>query len=277
MAELTGRELAVSWSRIRVHEDCKQHAYQLAQGKRSKTPDIRVYFHGTVVDRCMRHWLESPDPQPGQMAAMVPDIINAEVETARDTGDGVIRWRSLDDRQHMTEWCIELVTRLEPILLERIIPLDYQPARRFRVPFTVPYLDGTPQQITLLGEMDLLTRDKQGQFYIWDLKGTADNSYWKKVIAQLLFYDLAVGAEFGRFSVGGALIQPMCDERVLFFEFTAAHRAELAQHLINYCHDVWRGDHAPKAGTQGCDRCDVRHACVRYAVPSGSGRAALAV
>jgi hypothetical protein len=269
------RELSVSWSRIRTHEDCKQRAWLAAQGKRASAPDIRMYFHGTVVDRCMRQWLDSDDPQPGQMAEMVSRVIDEEEATARETGDGVIRWRGPDDREHVRKWCTELVNRLEPILYERVIPLSYQPAIRFKVPFQVPYLDGTPQRIFLAGELDLLTQDSGGQFFVWDLKGTADDSYWRKVIGQLLFYDLAVAVQFGSFPARCGLIQPMCKEPVLEFTFGPEQRAQLGQHLVAYCHDVWRGIRPPKASAQGCDICEVRHACEKYAVRGG--RAVLSV
>jgi hypothetical protein len=268
-----GREMGVSWSRLREHEECKQKAYLKASGKKSAVGDIRVYFHGTVVDRCMRNWLMQDKQKPGEMAAMVDHIMDVEETSARESGDGIVKWRSLGDRDHVRGWCKELVTRLEPILYELVIPLDYTPAMRFRTPLVIPHLDGSPQRIWLVGEFDLLTRtrDAAQDFYVWDLKGTADPNYWRKVVGQLLFYDLACYSMFSKYPVGGGLIQPMCERQVLPFTYAPEHRLQVLQSTVSYCHDVWKKDNRPKEGTSGCAYCEVRHACIRYRQPA-SGR-----
>lgn len=269
------REIAISWSRLRSWTECRQKAFLQAQGKKSPAADIRVYFPGTVVDRAMRKWLEQDRQQPGELAAMTDQVLDAALDEARDTGDGVVRWRTLTDRAEVRDWCHELLTRLEPILFERVIPWDYSPALRFRTPLTVPYLDGSPQTVWLIGEMDLLCRTRQEPWHyaVWDLKGTADSNYWRKVTGQLLFYDLAVRCMFEIYPDASGLIQPMCEQPVLSFAFTPEHRAGCMQSIVRYCQSTWAGDVAPKDSTSGCDRCEVRHACARYAQPAG-GRVA---
>lgn len=237
---------------------------------KSPSTDIRVYFPGTVVDLAMRKWLDQPEPEPGWMAAQVNTLLDQAESDAKSTGDGVVRWRTPTDKQDTRAWCLELVTRLEPILLDLVIPYAYTPAHRFTTQLTVPYLDNSPQTVHLIGEMDLLVRtvEEPWRFRVWDLKGTADKNYWRKVTGQLLFYDLAVACMFGAYPEVSGLIQPMCEQQVLSFYFTAEHRMEALQQIVRYCQATWAGDVAPKDGTSGCDRCEVRHACVRYAAPA---------
>jgi hypothetical protein len=253
------------------------HAKLKTEGKAAAVTDIRVYFPGTVVDRTMRWWLDQPSPEPGQMAARVAEIMGEEEVTAKETKDGIVRWKSPTDKQEVLETCIECVTRLEPILYQVAIPYDYEPALRFRVPMVIPYLDGMPQRIWLVGEIDLLTGKEdpvEGRWHeIWDLKMTKDNGYWRKSVGQLLFYDLAVRIMAGHYPMQSGLIQPMCTERKLTFLFTEEERRELLTHVMRYCSAVWSGSQRPNPSPGLCGRCDTRHACPIYALAPGSHRA----
>jgi len=270
---LAAREVKISWSMLRVHEECTEKAYLRSRGMKSPVTDIRPYFRGTVVDRCMRDWLCAEDQEPGGMAAMVDEVLDREEESARESGDGVVRWKSPADRDESRAWCRELVTRLEPILRRCVLPFDYEPALRFSVPLRVPYLDDSPQRVWLRGEMDLLVRDSQARHAVWDLKATENTDYWRKCVGQLVFYDIVVRVMTGAHPVGCGLIQPMCPEQVLPFVFTQQQRSEVVQRILGYCRSVWRGEHRPKEGTAGCSFCEVRHACPRYA---GQGRGRVA-
>lgn len=274
VAGLEARELGISWSRLREHMECHQKAYQKSQGRKGPAADIRVFFPGTVVDRCMRMWLNSDDPPAGGMSAILDTVLDTEETEAQRTGDGVVRWRHASDKDEVRVWCRDLLTRLEPILREEALPFDYEPALRFRVPVTIPYLDGSPQRIWLAGELDLLVRCGSSPdtyaYRVWDLKGTNNTGYWRKVVGQLLFYDLAMACKFGKYPEMSGLIQPMCADPVLRFVFTDQDRAELFSQLVRYCNDIWRRDFAPKADEAGCLYCEVRHACVKY--PAAPGR-----
>jgi hypothetical protein len=268
-AGLEERVLGVSWSRLREHEECSMKGALKEQGKRSKISNIRTYFPGTVVDRCMRQWLDTPDHPEGWMVAQAEAILAAEEVIAQETGDGVVRWKSPSDKAETIDWCRELLSRLEPILRQHVLPYSYLPALRFREPLIATYLDGTPQQIWLVGELDLLVYVGMGtpdfMYRIYDLKGTSNPDYWRKTVAQLTFYGLAMLARFGKLPQQTGLIQPMCDEACLPFDFAAQNYAELGARVQKYCRDVWAGEFAPKVSDSGCGEwCEVGHACPKF-------------
>jgi hypothetical protein len=221
-----------------------------------------------VCDRVMVQWLADPDRPAGAMVAMVEDMITTAERDAREDGDGVVRWRSADDRTDLLEFCVELVHRLEPILRELVLPYPFESAKRFTAPVNMPYLDGTLTTVNLIGEMDLLV-DNRGP-HVWDLKGTKDDQYWRKVLGQLVFYDLAVLAMTGTKTVLTGLIQPMCTEPVLEFQISDDDRRAMWSRILRYATDRWR-NHAPcKEGTSGCNWCETKHACPRFQPTQGN-------
>lgn len=260
---MTDRPISISWSGLRAHEECHQKSHLIRSGKRSPAKNLRGYFHGMVVDRVMMDWLADPDRSPGAMAGMIDAAIDTGIEAARTDGDGIVRWRGPDDRATLRTFCVDLVTRLEPILRDLVLPYPFQAAHRFRVPVQMPYLDGKPITVHLIGEMDLLVHHDDGPV-VWDLKGTADNSYWRKVVGQLIFYDLAVLAQSGQPTVRCGLIQPMCDEPVLSFTLTPELRRQMWGRILRMAADIWRADTTCKDGTAGCNWCEVNHACSRF-------------
>lgn len=255
--------ISISWSRLQTHEMCRQQAYLISAHKKNPAADVRGYFHGRVVDRVMRTWLD--DPVPGAMPGMVADFMVSCEKESREEGDGVVRWKHRNDRAEVEVFCVELVRRLEPLLTELVLPHEYEPARRFKVPVWIPWLDGTLTEIYLVGETDILVRDDQARWAIWDLKGTKDDSYWRKTMAQLLFYDIALEAEMGQGAHTLGLIQPMCKEPKLEFTFSEDDRAALWQRIMRMASDMWQHDHAPKPSNVGCNYCPVRHACAKFA------------
>lgn len=242
---------------------------------KSPVADIRSFFHGNVVDLAMRRWLAQGDPETGWMAAQVDAIFEESLGIAKDTGDGIVRWRSVNDREETLDFCRELVGRLEPILLKYAIPFEYQPAVRFSVPIMVPYLDGRLREIILIGEMDLLVRDCEGRYAVWDLKATRDNSYYRKVLGQLAFYSLAVKAMHGQFPAMTGLIQPMCDQRLLPVTVDHDAVAQMAGRITKTAQDIWAGRLAPKADNAGCAYCPVKHACPKFSFGGRPGRLSL--
>lgn len=262
--------LNLSWSKMRIHDECHQKAWLMNKAK-SPAQDIRNYFAGSVVDLIMRTWLDQDSPESGAMPLMVEDTIEKYLVKAKDTGDGVVRWKHKSDRQEITEFCVELLVKLEPILQELVLPFDYEPAKRFKTPITIPYLDGTPTEINLIGEYDLLVRDDTG-YKIWDLKATRDDSYWKKTIGQLVFYDLSVISMFGVKTTGVGLIQPMCTKPIMAFDISMEDRKTMLSRICRLAESLWRGDRDLKDGTAGCDYCPVKHACERYAPKTANGK-----
>lgn len=271
---MTSDVLRLSWSRIRVHEECAAKGALLREHK-SPVTDVRNFFHGNVVDQCMRQWLSLPEQVPGWMAAHIDEIMEFTEVNARETGDGVVRWKTATDKAEVREFCRTLVIRLEEILGKYCLPFEWDPAVRFEVPILVSYLDGTPREIHLVGEIDLLVRDIQRRLAIWDLKGTANNSYWRKTIAQLTFYAIAMKAKTGQWPAMMGLIQPMCDQRVLPVTLTPESIRETWARIERTAQDIWAGRLAPKADNDGCSWCPVHSACPKYKV-IGSGRVRVA-
>lgn len=259
---MDAKPLRVSWSAIRTHEECHQKSWLLREGKRAKVNNIRNFFPGTVVDRIMREWLDNPLHTAGQMVDLVKVVMDEQEEVERASGN-VVKWRNAEDYNDVRKFCTELVTRLEPILREHVLPYEYEHGKWFKVPMMIPSrITRDMREIVLTGEMDLIVNN--GGPVVWDLKGTADDSYWRKVVAQLTFYDIAVFASSGVKTRFTGLIQPMCKEPVLAFEVTDQARREMTARIIAYAHDVWAEEKSCKDSTSGCNWCDVRHACQRY-------------
>lgn len=267
--------LRLSWSRLRNHDECPAKGDLLRRHK-SPVQDARNYFHGNVVDLAMRRWLSQEEPEPGWMATQVDMIFDESIGIARDSGDGIVRWKGPNDKNETREFCRELVKRLEPILLKYAIPFEWQPAERFSVPLRIEDLNGSMREIILIGEMDLLVRDCRGRYAVWDLKATRDNGYYKKVLGQLAFYAIAVKAMKGQFPVMTGLIQPMCDQRVLPVTVDRDAVAQMAGRITKTARDIWAGKLAPKQDNTGCAYCPVKHACSKFSSGGKPGRASLA-
>lgn len=262
---MADKPLRVSWSSLRSHEECHERSFLLREGKRAKISNTRNFLHGTVVDSIMRVWLDNPLHPAGAMADLVEDMIVRSQAEEKEKGN-VVRWRNATDRDDMRAFCVELVNRLEPILQEHVLPFGYEHGKWFKVPMSIPDAQGRPRDILLTGEMDLLV-DNNGPV-VWDLKGTADDQYWRKVVAQLTFYDLAVWISGGVKTRFVGLIQPMCTERLLAFEVTDDARRNLMIRIQRYAHDVWAGERTCTTDTSKCHWCDVKHACSRFQQPS---------
>ncbi len=260
--------VTISWSALRTHEECKQKAKLVRERKGNPTQDIRNFFHGNVVDRVMREWLEQDVRELGTMSSYVERVMEEEEKRALDRKSGVVKWRTATDKAEVLEFCQELVVKLEPILERLVLPHTWGTGVRFKVPISIPDPAGGKADIFLTGEMDILVKDLSGQYAIWDLKATANNDYWRKTIAQLTFYDLAVRALFGSFPTEAGLIQPMCDQQVLPVTIQSQDRVDLMSRVVSMAHDMWR-DYAPIRDDGGsCAYCHVRHACDRYKTTS---------
>ncbi len=262
--------LSISWSSLRTHMECKRKSALIRDGKRPATRDLRMFYHGMVVDRLMRDWLADPDRQPGQMLARLDDAMGYVADEAAHTGDGVVRWRTANDRKELRDFCAELLTRLEPMLVELVLPHWFAPALRFKEQLIVPYLDGTPTPIFITGEIDILVANNLGEYVVWDLKATADEQYHRKVFGQLVFYDLAVALRHATRTSQVGLIQPMCEARALTWSLTDDQRNHLLGDIARMAADIWRDERTCKESTSGCAWCEVRHACTRFDPADGA-------
>lgn len=258
--------ISISWSGLRTHEDCKQKSY-LARTKKLATLDNkRNFFPGTVTDRVVRNWLlNSPAQNRGIMPDMVTETVDRERKTMADKGEGVVHWRDDEDRASIEADCREAVTKIEPVLMKYVVPFEYQPDFAFKAP--VQLLNPVTNQmetVTLRGYMDILVRTAPDKWWVWDVKHTKDNSYWRKTVGQLGFYDLAVELQFGTPTVQTGLMQPLCDQRVKPYKPSEQSRTELMARIYSMAKDIWRKDHTPKPVTSGCSWCPTKHACIQF-------------
>jgi hypothetical protein len=264
--------LKLSWSRIRSHEECPAKGHLLATGFKSPVADIRGYYHGIVVDSAMRQWLAQRPPQPGYMLAVIDTIFDQAEVNARQTGDGLVKWKNADDKKETRELCRQAVIRLEPLLEQICLPYTWDSSFRYTVPITIPGLDGEQRLIKLTGEIDLGVTMPKGRV-VWDLKATKDENYWRKVVGQLLFYDASVAAMTGEWPAACGLIQPLCENQLPMFSFSVDDRTQLFNRVVNVAHDIWKGNTLPKVSNTGCNRCETRPACPKF--PKGRGRVPL--
>jgi hypothetical protein len=264
--------IRISWSQLRTHEECKQKGHLQRSRKRASVEDFRNFFPGTVTDRVVRDWLlEDPKSNLGRMPSMVADIMEREEELIRE-GRGSIQWKDIEDRQRVLADCIEAVTKIEPALEEYVLPYQYIPDFRFALPMDLPHPDGGFGQIILNGAMDILVKDDQGQFQVWDVKHTKNNDYWRKTEGQLTFYDLAVGAGTGQGTTVTGLLQPLCDLPVKTFVISDDKRNQLRQRVMSMAQDLWNGDVAPRVDNRYCGYCAVKHACPKFAPTITDGK-----
>jgi CRISPR/Cas system-associated exonuclease Cas4 (RecB family) len=184
-------------------------------------------------------------------------------------GDGVVRWRSVDDRKLMFNLVRDIVVGTQPHLERDVFPYRYDMALRFRTPAVVPYLDGKPTTIQLAGEMDVLVlMSGENEPYRWhgiDLKGTRDDSYINKTLGQAIFYDLALLSMFGPEGIGKwSFLQPMCKNPMVPITVSAEdHRAMMAR-IARMATYIWQKDWSPREDTKECGRCEVKSACIKY-------------
>lgn len=257
------KPLRVSWSAIRAAEECKERGHLLREGKRAKVTNIRNFWPGMVVDQFMREYLDRPELRTSGTGDWITSIMNEHETVERDKGNK-IKYRDAADRESVREFCTELAGRLTVHLEKHVVPYPHECGKWFKVPMTLEYQDEI-RPILLTGEMDLLVDN--GGPVVWDLKGTADDQYWRKVLAQLTFYDLATWFSTGQKTRFVGLIQPMCKEQLLAFEVTDAARADLMNRIQRYAADAWSGERTCTDDTSKCHWCDVKHACSRFQQP----------
>lgn len=266
------QELYLSWSALKTHEECRHKEYLQRTKHRPESVNIRNFVHGTIADRVVRRFLDEDDPtvqKPGRMQEYVQEIFDIETRPIADGGnaDGVVKWRGQHDRAVMLNFVRELVTQSEPYLFEYVIPYDYATAVRFKQPLTIPYLDGAPALIWLVGEMDILVRktEEPPDWLGIDLKGTRNERYWAQTLGQVIFYDLACQAMNGIHCTSGwAFLQPMCKEQWLPVRPSDEDRRIMVNRVTKMAHARWSGDHDPKDSNKGCSECHVKHACAKY-------------
>lgn len=271
--------MSVSWSRLKAYESCRQQVLRRREGKSSFSPfQGRIFLPGTIADRCMRVFLELPDPQPGQILDSLDEMFE---KYAFSDEQYVIKWKGnpLADQKKVKEDVRYILENLEPLLWDLVIPYGYEPEVRFRVPVWIPSLKGVPTPIDLIGGIDILTctLDENGkqfedsQFGVWDLKATRDDSYVRgAIMAQPVFYALAVRAMTKKYPVKSGFLTPGCKQKVVPVTITDDDIRVMMTRIVGFCHGVWKDEWEPKDTVDSeCTFCDVKHACNLFHIEPG--------
>lgn len=271
--ECGSRTVKISWSSLRVHEECKQKGFRQRSGKKASVENQRMYFPGTVTDRVVRDWLlDAPEKHPNAMPDMVVDVVDRELDLLGREGKS-LSWRDSTDKGKVVKDCVEAVTRIEHALNELVLPYEYQPDFRFKAPAMFPAPDGSLDRVLLNGAMDIIVKDDKGRWAVYDVKHTRDDSYWRKTLGQLSFYDLSVFLMFGEPTFQTGLFQPLCKERVKLWTLDQEDRIQLLARVARMAEDVWKEDFAPRTDVTICQFCNVKHACSKFApVVSSAGK-----
>lgn len=256
--------IRVSWSQLRTHEECKQKRYLHVQKSGMAAKNQRLFLPGNVTDRVVRNWLQNaPMDHIGEMPSMVEPMLDSFRTEILDRGERTV-WKGLGDRAQIVRDCVEAVTKIEPALLKYVVPYNFIADFKFAAPLTLPKFDGTQETILLIGYMDIIVKDNQGRYWVFDVKQTRDNQYWRKTVGQLTFYDLAVQLIFQKKTMRTGLFQPLCTTPVLPYEVTDDLRSQMNQRVVGLVNDIWRGDKTPRKDTKYCGFCDVKNACEKY-------------
>lgn len=259
--------IRISWSQLRVHEECKQRGFLQRSGKKATLDNKRMFFPGTVTDRVVRDWLNN---EPLKNLGAMPDMVDAIIDREREVE--TVIFKSKNDRNEILADCREAVEKIEPALKRYVLPFEYQADVRFTTPLSLPHPDGSSQEVNLIGAMDILVRyaePSNEKWFVWDVKHTRDNGYWRKTVGQLAFYDLSVQLMHGKPTSMYGLLQPLCDEPVKMFKPEPEARAQLLQRIAGMATDLWN-DHFPvRPDNSVCGFCNVKHACPKFTPVNG--------
>lgn len=271
-----GRTLIkISWSSLRTHSECKQRSYLARTNKLAPLANKRNFLPGSVTDRVVREWLDNdPEHNLGVMPDMVDQYIDVERQEMIEKGEGVVQWRNREDRERVKTECIEAVSLIEQDLLKYVVPFEYQTDFKFKARLNLTHPQGQDGTVILNGRMDLIVRDDRSRWWVWDVKHTRDNSYWRKTVGQLGFYDLSVELMFGNPTVQTGLLQPLCAQRVKPYTPSQQSRTELLTRIHSMAIDVWGDVRTPLIGKASeCTWCPVAHACSKFTpVKDSKGR-----
>lgn len=255
----------ISWSGLKRWENCPQHQLRVITKEADRSGKGRIFLPGTVCDLVQRRWLDSEDPQPGEMVEMVDKIFSEVVEER----ESVIRWRGnpISDQADVKAYCRETVTNLEPWLIQNVLPYDYQAEVKFRAFMQVPYIcDDRFGVVKMIGGIDIVVRDDQGKFRLYDLKTTKDAGYIRSTLAQLIFYDLAWGLVQEDFyhAVEWGFVTPTLPERMIPIVVDREDRRAMLSRIIKYAQGVWHDAWDPKPDDAGCGYCEAKGACEKF-------------
>lgn len=255
----------ISWSGLKRWENCPQHQLRVIRHETVKSDMGRIFLPGTVLDLVQRRWLDSENPQPGEMSDML-DVVFSDVVEERESK---IKWRGLpkNDIANIKKDLREDLLILEPWLIQNVLPYNYQPEVKFKAHMEVPYLcEGSRAPVTMIGGIDIVVQDDAGKFRLYDLKRTKDQSYIRSTLAQLTFYDLAWGVIQGDFNhaIEWGFVTPALPEVMIPVIVDHDARRTMMSRVVKYAQGVWADQWTPKADDVGCGWCEARAYCEKF-------------
>lgn len=264
MKEDKNGALRISWTQLLRLETCVRQAKLHAAGKREKISNKRNFFIGNVTDRAMRAWLEEDNPQVGGLKKHAKQAFN----TVMEEDGSVITWRDKDDQKNCLESVMIALERLEPWLLENVIPYEYEPEARGTAYFTMTDQYGKKRQIAMFYAVDIAVKRPEGWWLI-DLKSTKNKDYVKgKTLGQLTYYSIAWAIKFGLKPEDiwkTSFITPLIDGN---FETTVSPTqtdfSVMLSRIQKYAYAFWDEKYSPtkKEADYECrNQCDVRRHC----------------
>lgn len=271
IADGVSEPLRISWTQLTRYRECKRQGQLYLQGMRDKSlSNSRNFAEGSITDVSMRKWLEN-DPQPGGIMAFAEQTFNEWL----DENESSTRWRksAREDKIAIQKNVTEALQRLEPFLLENVIPYDFQPEARGTALLTLPDGQGRKRKVELFFAVDILTKLPEG-FWIADLKTTRNESYTKgKTLAQLSYYALAISIAEGiplEDIYKLSFITPLLRDIETAVYPTKEDYSVLLKTIQSYAVDMW--SHVPQPTKEEPDfecrtMCEVRHHCPLMQTP----------
>jgi PD-(D/E)XK nuclease superfamily len=250
--------LTMSWTRLSTYEECHQRVLRQMQGRQQGKTNGRVFLPGTLADRAMRMYLELPESEqrPGGMQEFVEPLME---EHTGPEAEYTIQWKGdpTEDRRSVIATVREGLEKLEPLLHKYVLPFEYQPELRFRTTIGIPYLDGRTMAVDLIGGMDILVRDNEGNFRIIDLKMSRNEAYVLRAL-------LGLPADQPKYL---SFFTPLTPQ--IFHDVVATQEdyTIMVSRITAACHGMWRKEWQPTSENV-CHFCDVKNACDRWATPN---------
>lgn len=249
------------------------------QGKGEEIKDLRRFIHGTLADRAVRKWLEQDEEQlPGQMEAYVDELWD---EYVTNSTEGKVVWRDdiVADKKRVREIAKTVVRKVEPFLIARVLPYDYHPELRFKVPIQIPDAHGYARTILLNGGADIVVREPD-RLSIYDLKATTNESYIHQgIMPQLIFYQIAMNKilDYPYDKMRAAFLTPYTKAQYHELTVGAEDRRHLMTRIIRFAHWYWEKETPVCANDNNvCWGCPQKVVCPKWssvmAEPKADGK-----
>lgn len=262
------KPIRISWSSLKRLEHCPEHQYRHMRGETDISEKGRIFLPGTVCDLVQRRWLDSGDPQPGQMPDMVEAVLNETIEKR----ESIIHWNgdAKTDYFKVKAHCIKQVQRMEPWLLKNVVPFEYAAEHRFEVYTLVPFEDtGQYLPILLNGGIDIVVHDPEQPmdrgYRLHDLKISDNPSYLRSTLAQLVFYNLVWGTLYNNYDAVDyhSFFTPSLPEIEIPLTLTHEDRRLMLSRIIKFASVIARGCFDPNPDAM-CGGCEAKRVCSRF-------------